>query len=81
VTRKNKLPNLEASLEEINTLVEKMEKGDLPLEKSLECFERGITLIKNAQKILQEAEQKVHLLIKNQDTQQDELQNYEDKSE
>lgn len=81
MTRKNKLPNLEASLEEINTLVEKMEKGDLPLEKSLECFERGITLIKNAQKILQEAEQKVHLLIKNQDTQQDELQNYEDKSE
>ena len=65
MTRKPKLPDLETSLAEINTLIEKMEKGELTLEQSLDCFERGITLIKNSQKILQEAEQKVVECIKN----------------
>ncbi len=59
-----KLPSLEISLAEINTLIEKMEKGDLSLEDSLTQFERGITLIKHAQKILQTAEQKVQILMK-----------------
>ncbi len=59
-----KLPSLESSLSEINTLIEKMEKGDLSLEDSLTQFERGITLIKHAQKILQTAEQKVQILMK-----------------
>ena len=81
MTRKNKLPDLEVSLAEINTLVEKMEQGDLTLEQSLECFERGITLIKHSQKILQDAEQKVQILLKNQSTQEDELQDYENDQE
>ena len=81
MTRKNKLPDLEVSLAEINTLVEKMEQGDLTLEQSLECFERGITLIKHSQKILQDAEQKVQILLKNQNTQEDELQDYENDQE
>ena len=58
-----------------------MEQGDLSLEKSLGCFERGITLIKHSQKILQEAEQKVQILLKNQDSQTDSLQNYENGEE
>ncbi len=65
VTKNPKLPNLEASLTEINSLIDQMEKGDLSLEQSLTQFERGITLIKHAQKILQTAEQKVQLLMKN----------------
>lgn len=64
VTKKPKLPDLESSLSEINSLIEQMEQGELSLEKSLSHFERGITLIKHAQKILQEAEQKVQLLLK-----------------
>jgi exodeoxyribonuclease VII small subunit len=81
MTRKPKLPDLETSLAEINTLIEKMEKGELTLEQSLDCFERGITLIKNSQKILQEAEQKVQILLNNQTLQADELQDYENKQE
>ena len=69
------LPNLEISLKEINTLIESMEQGDLSLEHSLEKFERGITLIKHCQKVLQEAEQKVQILI------QDNLQPYENNEE
>ncbi len=55
--------NLEKSLADVTKLIEKMEHGDLSLEKSLETFEQGITLIKNCQKILTDAEQKVQMLI------------------
>jgi exodeoxyribonuclease VII small subunit len=81
VTRKSKLPTLEHSLGEINSLIEKMEKGELTLEQSLECFERGITLIKNSQKILQEAEQKVQILLKSQTFQEGTLTDYENDQE
>jgi exodeoxyribonuclease VII small subunit len=74
-TKTGDLPNLEVSLKEINTLIENMEQGDLSLENSLEKFERGITLIKHCQKVLQEAEQKVQILI------QDNLQPYENHEE
>lgn len=69
-----KSPSLEQSLEEITGLIEKMEGGELTLEQSLHDFERGITLIKNCQKILSEAEQKVQILI--QQNQHDELEPY-----
>lgn len=72
---KAKLPDLENSLKEISTLVEKMEQGELTLEQSLNSFERGITLIKHCQKVLQEAEQKVQVLMQNND--QEELSTYE----
>lgn len=62
-TKVSKLPKLEASLEEITALVDKMEHGELTLEQSLADFERGITLIKHCQKILSEAEQKVQVLV------------------
>jgi exodeoxyribonuclease VII small subunit len=65
MTKKAKLPNLEESLAEITSLIEKMEHGDLSLEQSLERFERGITLIKHSQLILQQAEQKVQTLMQN----------------
>jgi exodeoxyribonuclease VII small subunit len=63
-TKKTKLPDLETSLSEINLLIEQMEQGESTLEQSLAHFERGISLIKHSQKILQDAEQKVLLLMK-----------------
>jgi exodeoxyribonuclease VII small subunit len=73
------LPNLEASLAEINALIDKMEQGELNLEQSLSQFERGVTLIKHAQKILQTAEQKVQILMKKNDNEK--LIDYEGKEE
>lgn len=58
--------NFEKSLDQLNKLVEKMEQGDLPLEKSLQYFEQGVALIRNCQKALTEAEQKVEILMQNQ---------------
>ncbi|HEX4044982.1 MAG TPA: exodeoxyribonuclease VII small subunit [Gammaproteobacteria bacterium] len=72
----NQLPNLEVSLKEITDLVDKMEHGELTLEQSLDCFERGIGLIKHCQKTLATAEQKVQILIQN--SQQEELTTYQD---
>jgi len=55
--------NFEKSLQELESLVEKMESGELSLEDSLKCFERGVVLTRNCQKALQEAEQKVQILL------------------
>lgn len=79
MTKKAKLPDLEKSLSEINSLVEQMESDKLTLEQSLTHFERGITLIKHAQTILNDAEQKVQILISNRD--EDKLSSYENKNE
>jgi exodeoxyribonuclease VII small subunit len=73
------LPNLEASLAEINALIDKMEQGELNLEQSLAQFERGVTLIKHAQNILQTAEQKVQILMKKNGNEK--LIDYEGKEE
>jgi exodeoxyribonuclease VII small subunit len=56
-------PDFEQALAELETLVEKMEQGDLSLEESLQSFERGIQLTRNCQQALQAAEQKVQILL------------------
>lgn len=55
--------NFEKSLAELESLVERLEKGDLPLEKTLEHFERGIALTRHCQQALKKAEQKVEILL------------------
>ncbi len=57
-------PDFEASLKELETLVETMEKGDLSLEDSLSHFERGVQLSRTCQQALKAAEQKVEILMK-----------------
>lgn len=54
----------EQSLKELETLVEKMEQGDLSLEESLKHFERGVQLTRTCQQALKDAEQKVEILLK-----------------
>ena len=60
---KKPTPDFERTLSELETLVERMEKGELTLEASLGDFERGIQLIRQCQKSLAEAEQKVQILM------------------
>ena len=55
--------DFEAALKELETLVEKMEQGDLRLEESLQYFERGVQLTRQCQQALQAAEQKVQILL------------------
>lgn len=58
-----KPPSFEESLAELERLVERMEQGNLPLDESLKLFERGVQLTRSCQKSLQEAEQKVRILL------------------
>lgn len=62
---------------ELETIVTKMEQGDLPLEEALSCFEKGIRLVRDGQIHLKNAEQKVQILM--QQTQQ--LENFDDSQE
>lgn len=62
MSKKPRLPDLEKSLAKLETISEKMEEGDLSLEQSLAQFEEGVTLIKHARSLLEQAEQKVTFL-------------------
>ncbi|MCI0504962.1 MAG: exodeoxyribonuclease VII small subunit [Gammaproteobacteria bacterium] len=55
--------NFEAAIAELESLVEEMEQGNISLEDSLKKFERGIELTRTCQQALQEAEQKIQMLI------------------
>ena len=56
--------NFEKSLKQLETLVDKLEKGDISLEDSLKTFEQGVKLTRECQQALQNAEQKISLLSK-----------------
>jgi len=62
---KNSSETFEKTFKELNDLVEKMEHGDLSLEQSLDCFEKGVKLSKTCQQLLENAEQKIETLLKN----------------
>lgn len=61
--KKKTSPSFEAALAELEQLVTRLERGDISLEESLAAFERGVNLTRSCQKALQEAEQKVQILI------------------
>jgi exodeoxyribonuclease VII small subunit len=54
--------DFEASLDELEQLVEKMEHGDMSLEESLAAYERGVGLYRKCQGALEQAELRVRLL-------------------
>ena len=56
--------DLEKALSDLETLVEDLESGDLPLEKAMKKFEEGVKLARGCQAALKEAEQKVEILLK-----------------
>jgi exodeoxyribonuclease VII small subunit len=61
---KEAAPAFEASLDELERVVKELEKGELSLERSLELFERGMTLSAECRKQLEDAETRVELLVK-----------------
>jgi exodeoxyribonuclease VII small subunit len=64
LSRNAKTPDFEQALAELETLVERLERGDLPLDEALKVFERGVTLTRHCQTSLQAAQQKVEILLK-----------------
>ena len=56
--------SFESCLDELEKVVKELETGDLPLDRSLELFERGMSLSDSCRKQLEEAETRVDMLIR-----------------
>lgn len=61
------MATFEESLKKLETIVDQLEKGDLPLEESLKLFEEGVGLSAVCKKELDAAEGKVQMLVKQRD--------------
>ncbi len=61
--------SFEKALEELETTVEKMEEGEVPLEKLVEQFEHGSALLNHCSKRLKDAELKIEKLTSKPDEQ------------
>ncbi len=72
MTKKTSQPDFEKALSELESLVDNLEKGELPLEETLKQFERGIELTRSCQKALKSAEQRVEILLAGSETEKTE---------
>ncbi|MDO6444558.1 exodeoxyribonuclease VII small subunit [Colwellia sp. 1_MG-2023] len=77
---RKKIENLsfEDSLNELEQIVQNLEKGELSLEDSMALFERGLGLSQVSQTKLKEAEQKVQILMDNKGVSKLEDFNYDE---
>jgi exodeoxyribonuclease VII small subunit len=58
------LPKFEECIQRLETIVQELEQGEVPLERSLTLFEEGMQLSGSCRKELEEAEGKVEILLK-----------------
>jgi exodeoxyribonuclease VII small subunit len=56
------IKDFESAIAELDTIVRKMEEGDLTLEKSMELYERGLQLSRFCHAKLEEAERRIEIL-------------------
>jgi exodeoxyribonuclease VII small subunit len=56
------IKDFEAAIAELETIVKKLEEGDLPLERSLELYERGVQLSRFCHARLEDAEKRIEIL-------------------
>jgi exodeoxyribonuclease VII small subunit len=61
---KNAPLSFETGLQQLEAIVKEMESGELPLERALELFERGMKLSDACRKQLEEAETRIEVLMK-----------------
>jgi exodeoxyribonuclease VII small subunit len=56
------IKDFEAAIAELETIVKKLEEGDLPLETSLKLYERGVQLSRFCHSQLEQAEKRIEIL-------------------
>jgi exodeoxyribonuclease VII small subunit len=59
--------SFEAQLATLERIVRELERGDLPLEQSLDLFEQGVKLSRECQERLNEAERRIEVLLRGGD--------------
>ena len=67
MAKPKKTKSFENIFEDLKNIVEKMDEGDIHLEKSLELFEEGMGLVEQGKSKLDEAELKIKTLTKSSD--------------
>jgi exodeoxyribonuclease VII small subunit len=63
MAKEDKRIDFESSLKELESVVDKLEDENINLEDSVKSFEKGINLVKECQKELQNAELKIKKLL------------------
>ncbi len=56
--------SFETCLDELEKIVKELEAGEMPLERSLELFEKGMSLSESCRKQLEQAETRVEMLVR-----------------
>ena len=67
MTKQDKQMHFEEAFKRLEVIVGNLESGDLSLEESMKLFEEGIGLTEACKSKLEDAEQKIQLLLKNSD--------------
>lgn len=60
--------SFEGAIKELTDIVGKIEQGEIPLQDSLEQYEKGMALIKQCRTILQKAEERIEKITKEEET-------------
>ena len=66
MSKDQKALNFEQQLKELEDIVASMEKGDLTLEESLKAYEKGIRLTRECQTALDDAQQRIDILVEHE---------------
>jgi exodeoxyribonuclease VII small subunit len=60
--------SFEEAIKELTNIVSKIEQGKIPLQDSIEQYEKGMALIKHCKEILQKAEKRIEKITKEEDS-------------
>lgn len=64
---KDSRPDFERSMARLEQVVKKLDSPELPLDEAMKLFEEGVTLARDCQKQLEEAEARIEILLKKAD--------------
>ena len=59
--------SFEEAIKQLSSIVSRIEQGQIPLQRSLEEYEKGMALIKHCREILGKAEQRIEKIAQKED--------------
>jgi exodeoxyribonuclease VII small subunit len=66
--------SFEQAIKELTGIVEKIERGEIPLQNSLTEYEKGMALIKHCRAILQKAQKRIEMISKEEEKSQEQTE-------
>ncbi|MBN9694383.1 MAG: exodeoxyribonuclease VII small subunit [Zoogloea sp.] len=62
MVKNSKSPSFETAVSELESIVQEMENGQLPLDQALAAYQRGTQLLRQCQDLLSHAEQSIRVI-------------------